>query len=529
MGKSGKHQSHTRSSVTAILPLVPQVFCTKEENKTKFIQVEVKDHAGESQSKTHKKYIRIFEEDTVQEWIELLQTMKVVWAQNGTTNGRDQASQLSAVLKGESLSIFESYIEDQRLNPSLEDPTPLPITPMMVENAIAAVSEVVFPFRALDTQKRWMQNEMRKPSTMSTRKFSANLNRLNNCLPFFPDADEDSKFDEKELLHIMEFALPKSWLAKFDLKGYTPAFDVRSRLIQECEALERYEAGNGRKKEEENQKKDGKDKKNNNSHEPSKFQNKNSNHKGKICSYCKKPNHIEAICRIKKRDERNKGPKTNQSGGGKSEEKTAFSKRSFRKESNAIVKLAKKNGCIEILEATLAKASKSSKKGKSSKKKPDSDDEAEESDEESVHVLTMESPIPRKSLKNIPAKVPTKNVEVTRPSKKAGAVSKQPVKWVMRSDETDEVLAEAKAKEERIAAALARQEAGKAKIRQMLLTNKGNRRPKVAKKQKPIPVDSEDDENTSMHDTNDDENEAYVSSLVHEEQEPADAEMTDAE
>ena len=72
---------------------------------------------------------------------------------------------------------------------------------------------------------------------MLARKFSSQLTRLNNSLPFFPDGDESSTFNEKELTAIMEYALPQSWRDKFDLKGFVPAHEKRMKLIAECEII----------------------------------------------------------------------------------------------------------------------------------------------------------------------------------------------------------------------------------------------------------------------------------------------------
>ena len=76
--------------------------------------MEVKEHAGEVGSKTYKRHIRIFKEDSVQEWIELIQNMKLIWHQNGTDQARYRAAQLRTMLKGESLSIFEESITDEQ-------------------------------------------------------------------------------------------------------------------------------------------------------------------------------------------------------------------------------------------------------------------------------------------------------------------------------------------------------------------------------------------------------------------------------
>ena len=80
---------------------------------------------------------------------------------------------------------------------------------------------------------------MKKPEDMSTRKMASAITRINNYLPMFPDATNDSKFSETKLVGLLEWSLPDSWRAKFDLDGYRPTLYTKSRLIEECEAIER--------------------------------------------------------------------------------------------------------------------------------------------------------------------------------------------------------------------------------------------------------------------------------------------------
>ena len=58
----------------------------------------------------------------------------------------------------------------------------------------------------------------------------------------FPGGSDDSKFTEKEIVELLEWSLPLTWRAKFDLDGYIPTLDTKSRLIEACEAIERNEA-----------------------------------------------------------------------------------------------------------------------------------------------------------------------------------------------------------------------------------------------------------------------------------------------
>ena len=78
---------------------------------------------------------------------------------------------------------------------------------------------------------------MYKPAELTTRQTAAAINRLNNSLPLFPGGSESSKFTENEVVELLEWSLPPTWRAKFDLDGYIPTLESKTRLIEACEAI----------------------------------------------------------------------------------------------------------------------------------------------------------------------------------------------------------------------------------------------------------------------------------------------------
>ena len=132
----------------------------------------------------------------------------------------------------------------------------------IIEKAQPQVAHTVFPHRALETQRLWMNRGMRKPADLSARKTAVAISKINSCLPLFPRGNQESKFLEPELI-VFEWSLRQAWRSKFDLDGYIPTQGTRAKLILECKAIERSELN---KKElsdnNNNNKKDKKDKKN---------------------------------------------------------------------------------------------------------------------------------------------------------------------------------------------------------------------------------------------------------------------------
>ena len=86
-----------------------------------------------------------------------------------------------------------------------------------------------------------MRKHLKKPTELSIRLTSAALSRMNNCLPFFPGGDEDSKFTQAELLEILEFSLPFAWRQRFNYDGYILTDHTKTKLIASCEAVKRKE------------------------------------------------------------------------------------------------------------------------------------------------------------------------------------------------------------------------------------------------------------------------------------------------
>jgi hypothetical protein len=71
------------SPLQPVSPLVPETLPTKEQDKLKFISFELKSRAGQpAGSTTYKKFVRVFEEGTPQQWIDLIHDLEEIWTQN---------------------------------------------------------------------------------------------------------------------------------------------------------------------------------------------------------------------------------------------------------------------------------------------------------------------------------------------------------------------------------------------------------------------------------------------------------------
>jgi hypothetical protein len=117
----------------------------------------------------------------------------------------------------------------------------VPMTEQHIDDALLAVTNQIFPYCALETQKQWMSKYARKPYEMGAKQFVTSMSRINNYIPFFPNATVLSKYSKEELLNILEFAVPPHWRKAFDLRDYLPTSDDKARFISECERVEQNE------------------------------------------------------------------------------------------------------------------------------------------------------------------------------------------------------------------------------------------------------------------------------------------------
>jgi Tfp pilus assembly protein PilE len=283
--------------------------------------------------------------------------------QNAIAGGTDRASTARALLRGKSLTSFEASIEESRRNNDEEDGVigaPLPTDVVVVDAALTVVATTVFPHRALEIQRLWMNRGMRKPYELTTRKTAAASMRINNALPLFPGGTEASKFSNAKVIGLLKWSLPPSWRSKFDLDGYIPTLDTKAKLIENCEAIERNQTDTQqakpthkgtKKKSEKSQNSTGK------------------RESGTNNSYClehgknsKHSNTSDCFTLKNRKDNGQNGDEKNGKTVGRS-----FYNRNFRKELNAMAKKSSKKEVLDLYASAIAR--EQTKYGKASKKK----------------------------------------------------------------------------------------------------------------------------------------------------------------
>jgi hypothetical protein len=182
-------------------------------DKATYITFDLKVRAGTGVgTPSYNKHMWTFDEGTPQECMELLSGLQEIWQQNTVNGAHDRAATVAAVLKGDSQIAFEAAMGDARVDPNAA--VPIPLTVNHVKVSLCAVTTIVFPFRALETQKQWMNKYMKKLYNLSTKMMMTALSRINNYLPSFLDGDATCKECGKNSTHDTDRCYVLKWLAR---------------------------------------------------------------------------------------------------------------------------------------------------------------------------------------------------------------------------------------------------------------------------------------------------------------------------
>jgi hypothetical protein len=106
--------------------------------------------------------------------------------------------------------------------------------------ALRATVKLVSPYKALEKQKRFMRRKMRKPADMKTRMYVNYLYRINfDELPHLPPfGGPTQSLSQDELMDIILFGIPKSWITEMDKQDFDPFSKTIERVVDFCERME---------------------------------------------------------------------------------------------------------------------------------------------------------------------------------------------------------------------------------------------------------------------------------------------------
>ena len=97
------------------------------------------------------------------------------------------------------------------------------------------------PKKLLDKQKRYMRRFLKKPLDMKVKGFVERVITMNELLTRFPDAIPAvpaAKIPDKEILDLLESAIPNSWQRHMVLQGFSPMDRTITELVDFCNRVE---------------------------------------------------------------------------------------------------------------------------------------------------------------------------------------------------------------------------------------------------------------------------------------------------
>jgi hypothetical protein len=221
-----KCQAYNKKTTPKFLPVIPllptKLLLDELKDKAAYITFTLQVSKGSGPgTPTYRKSIRTFKEGDPKRRMEVITRLKEIWAQNSIMVLTDMSNTAMAILKGDSLMSYETVMEDNRTNPD-DKSLMVSMTEQHNDDALLAVTNQIFSYCALETQKQWMSKYARKPYEMGAKQFVTTMSRIYNFIPFFSNATVLSKYSEEELLNILEFAVPPHWRKAFDLRDYAP-------------------------------------------------------------------------------------------------------------------------------------------------------------------------------------------------------------------------------------------------------------------------------------------------------------------
>ena len=296
----------------------------------------------------------------------------------GSRATRHLAAQLNAVAaqpqrdvaNGETEAAYETRIAAARNGVPLPD-----LNNTDIETGLNAVMTEVCPYKALEKQKRFMRRKMRKPANLSTRAYVSNILRINGEeLPMLPPFNTTQGLSADEIIDIVTFGIPKSWVRKMDEHDFDPMAQGIGNLVAFCERMEAAEEHVN----------DPETKGNSSNKKSSSKKHKSTRNNGKKwCDYHETTSHNTSECEVLKKLKASKGdskpPFKNKTWKRKSDDAKSFTK----KELNAI---ARKAGAAAIKKAQRKSAECNAV---NAKRKSDSDESDSEESTNSDNSLNM--------------------------------------------------------------------------------------------------------------------------------------------
>ena len=214
----------------------------KELEKDDYVTLKLKTAPRSATSAEYSLNVPYFRSGTAEEWLKFLINLTRALNGQNLTSASHMYSMARRLLVGEALSHFEKKAESFVTIDDRDPDNPVEVlneTAANFKECLQAVTETVFPKKALMTQKRYMRRILRKPKDMKIRDYCARFNEINKYLEAFPPfKGRGQMISDEEVLEHLEFAVPSSWQKQMVLQGFNTLEKSIDDFIEFCERLE---------------------------------------------------------------------------------------------------------------------------------------------------------------------------------------------------------------------------------------------------------------------------------------------------
>ncbi len=115
-------------------------------------------------------------------------------------------------------------------------------TNAMILDSINYVITQLVPPKSLQKVKRYLRRECRKPFEMRIRNYYQHLYRINTDeIPHLPPQANNQGLSEDDIIDILMYAVPKSWVREAEVQGFDPLTHRPHQIVDFLERIEEAE------------------------------------------------------------------------------------------------------------------------------------------------------------------------------------------------------------------------------------------------------------------------------------------------
>ena len=253
--------SNDRPKKQPLLPLVPEG--TEEMDSSNSVSYSPRVNPSDANSPTFKKHVRVLAGgESVRGCLQWSRDSAAVITGLNITDAKATYDLYGNLLTGSALTLFQQQVvkecqeaksaavtaqTDATLKRALKARTIISfLTDDMVKHGRQAVLRGLIPNKIVAMVKRYLRRECRKPADMKIRTYYQHLTRINESeLPELPPFKEDQNLPADEIVDILIYATPKSWMREMDRQGFDPISKTPLEVVDFQERIEQAEETEG--------------------------------------------------------------------------------------------------------------------------------------------------------------------------------------------------------------------------------------------------------------------------------------------